>query len=131
MDGVRCLTLATPIEDDFPTIALSHRRKTLLEFGEGKAMGDHGGNIQATLDHHGHFIPGLIHLTTVDAMDGEHVEDDLVPVDGDGLAGDAEHGDFAAVAHVVDHIAKGGGIAAHLQTHVEALLHAEFALHVS
>jgi hypothetical protein len=43
---------------------------------------------------------------------------------------DAEHGDLAAVAHVVDHVAEGGGVAAHLQADVEAFLHAELLLHV-
>jgi hypothetical protein len=44
--------------------------------------------------------------------------------------GNAEHGDLAAVAHVVDHVAEGGGVAAHLQADIEAFLHAELLLHV-
>ena len=59
------------------------------------------------LQHHGHLVPGLVHLPAVDALDREHVEDDRVPVDGHLALGDAEHGDLAAVAHVGEHVAEG------------------------
>ena len=74
-------------------------------------MGDHRADVEPTLKHDGHLVPGLIHTATVDAGDGEHVEDDLVPVDRDVLRRDPEHGDFAPVTHVVDHFAKGVRIA--------------------
>ena len=34
-----------------------------------------GRDIQAGLQHHGHLVPGLVHLAAIDALDGEHVED--------------------------------------------------------
>ena len=46
------------------------------------------------------------------------------------LGRNAEHGDFAAVAHVGEHVAEGRRVAGHFQADVEALLHAELLLHV-
>jgi hypothetical protein len=89
-----------------------------------------GLDVEARLEHDGHLVPGLIHLAAVDALDGEHVEDDGVPVDGHGLGGDAEHRDPGAVAHVGEHVAEAGGVAGHLEAHVEPLRHAELLLHV-
>ena len=40
------------------------------------------------------------------------------------VGGDAEHGDLAAVAHVAEHVAEGGGVAGHLEADVEAFVHA-------
>ena len=39
-----------------------------------KAVGDDRGNVQTRLNHRLHHIPGLIHLSTVDALDGEAVK---------------------------------------------------------
>jgi len=36
--------------------------------------------VQSALDQHGHFIPCLIHLATVDAFDKQAVEDDFLPI---------------------------------------------------
>ena len=88
-----------------------------------------GRDVEAGFQHHGHLVPGLVHFAAVDALDGEHVEDDLAPVDGDLVGGDAEHGDLAAVAHVGDHVAEGVGVAGHLEADIEAFAHAELLLH--
>ena len=45
-------------------------------------MRDYRSNIQTRLQENRHLVPRLIHLTTVDALDVEAAEDDLVPVDG-------------------------------------------------
>ena len=95
-----------------------------------EAVRDDRADVQARLEHDGHLVPGLVHFPAVDALDGEHVEDDRVPVDGHFLVGDAEHGDLAAVAHVGQHVAKGLRVAGHFQADVEALLHAQLLLHV-
>ena len=75
-----------------------------------EAVRDDRAIVESALDHDGHLVPGLVHLATVDALDRQHVEDDRVPVDRDFLGGDAQHGDLAAVAHVVEHVAKGAGL---------------------
>ena len=87
---------------------------------------DDGGQVQAGLDEGGHLVPGFEHLAAVDALDGQHLEDDGVPVDVHAAAGNAEQGDLAAVVHDVHHLREGGARPAHLQAHVEALGHAEF-----
>ena len=74
-------------------------------------MGDDGGDIEAALDEGSHFIPGFIHFAAVNAADGEHIEDDFIPIDGGFARHDAEESDASAVAHVVDHISQGGGVA--------------------
>ena len=47
------------------------------------------------------------------------------------LGGDAEHGDLAAVAHVGEHVAEGGGVAGHFEADVEAFVHAELFLRLA
>jgi hypothetical protein len=69
----------------------------------------------------GHLVPGLVHLPAVDAVDGEALEDDLVPVGAGALGHDPEHRDLAAVVHAVEHVVEGARVAAHFQAHVEAL----------
>src|SRR5256886_5704096 len=60
--------------------------------------------IQPTLQHHRHFIPGFIHLASVNAFDRQHVEHNFIPVDGHWLGGNAEHCDSSPVTQVVDHV---------------------------
>ena len=38
-------------------------------------------DIEPALQHHSHFVPGLVHLAAVDALDRQHLENDLVPLD--------------------------------------------------
>ncbi len=47
-----------------------------------EAVGDDGVDIQPGLDHDGHLVPCFIHFTPVDPLDGQAVEDHIVPVDG-------------------------------------------------
>ena len=53
-------------------------------------------------------------------MQGEALEDHLVPVDAGAVGQDAQQGDLAAVVHRVEHVVEGVRVAAHLQGHVEA-----------
>lgn len=117
-----------PVEDDLAGVSGTHGVEALLVVAPVKAVGDDPGDVEAALQHDGHLVPGLVHLATVDSADGELVEDDLVPVDGDVLGGDAEHSDLRAVAHVGEHLAKGGGVAGHLEADVEAFLHVQLLL---
>ena len=61
---------------------------------------------EAALNHHHHFIPGLIHLPAVNALDIETLEHDVGPVNAGIVRHDAEHGDVAAIDHFVQHIAE-------------------------
>src|SRR5712664_3711203 len=90
----------SPIQNHFPRLAGDHLVKAFLEIRIMESVGDHRAEIQAALDHDSHHVPGLVHLPTVNALDGEHIEDNQVPVDGHFLLGDAEQGDLAAVTHV-------------------------------
>lgn len=69
-------------------------------------------------------------MPAVDSLDVEAVEDDVVPVDG-GRRHDSEEGDFAAVAHICQHVLEGIGAAGHFKTDVEAFFHIEFFLGVT
>src|SRR5262249_14633086 len=91
-------------------------------------MRDYGGNIKTGFQHDGHLVPRLVHLTSVDSLDREHVEYDLMPIDGHFFRRDAEHRDLSAMAHVGEHLAEGRWIARHLETDIEAFLHAELLL---
>ena len=39
------------------------------------AMGNHRRNIQTALNHYRHLVLGLIHLTTIDTFQSEHIKD--------------------------------------------------------
>ncbi len=119
-----------PVQDDFTGLARLHGFEAFGEFGVVQAVSDYGADIESALQHHRHLIPGLVHFAAVDAVNCEHIEDDLSPVDGDIGGGDAEHGNFSAVGHVVQHAAEGVSITGHFQSHIEAFGHPQFALHV-
>src|SRR5689334_399718 len=51
-----------PREYDLPAAARVHDREALLKLGEGQAVGDHRRDVQPTLEHYGHLVPGLVHL---------------------------------------------------------------------
>ncbi len=55
--------------------------------------GDRGRDVQPRLEHHGHLVPGLVHLPAVDAPEREQLEHDLVDVERDLLGGDAQDRD--------------------------------------
>src|SRR5689334_20164937 len=71
-----------------------------------ETMRDHGAYVQTGLQHYRHLVPGLVNLTAVDALDGQHVKDYRAPVDREITLGDAQAGDLGAVAHIADHIAQ-------------------------
>src|SRR6266851_3982838 len=129
-DGDSRLAYVAPVEDDLAGVAGAHGGEACLVVPPVHAVGDNTGDIQAALEHHRHLVPGLVHLSAVDATDGELVEDDLVPVDGDVFGGDAEHGDLRSVTHVGEHVAKGVGVAGHFKADVEALVHVELLLNL-
>ncbi|VTR67535.1 hypothetical protein DESC_610118 [Desulfosarcina cetonica] len=114
-----------PIEDDLARLAGMHHLKSLHEIIHGKAMGDHGRNVQPALEHAGHFVPGLEHLTAIDAFQLQPLEDDLGQVQGDLAAGNAQNGHAAAVVHGFQHVPESLDVAGHFQPHIKSLLHAQ------
>ena len=122
--------LLRPGQHNLAAIALQHGVEALLEIMARVAVRDDRADVQARLEHDGHLVPGFVHLPAINALEIEHVEDDDVPVDGEFLVGDAEHGDLAAVAHVGEHVAERRRVAGHFQADVEAFAHAELLLHV-
>src|ERR1700683_1607243 len=117
-----------PVQNDFAGLAADHGFEAFFVVLVAEAVSDDGRDVDAGGDEDGHLVPGLVHFAAVDAADSEHVEDDLAPVGFHGLGGDAEDGDAAAVAHVVDHFSEAGGVAGHFESDVEAFLHAELFL---
>src|SRR6185437_16316005 len=89
-----------PVEDDLAGMARTHRFKAAFEFAIWEAVGDDGRNVHARFEHDAHFVPGLVHFATIDALDGDHVEDHLPPIHHRLGGRHAVNGDFAAVAHV-------------------------------
>src|ERR1039458_5478475 len=89
-----------PIQNDLTAVARAHDGECLLVFPPGEVMGNDGRDIEAALQHYGHLVPGFVHFAAIDALDGQYVEDDLMPVDRDLCRRDAQQRDFAPVAHV-------------------------------
>ena len=92
-------------------------------------MGQHLAEREARQHQLGHLVPGLVHLATVHAVQGQALEDDLVPVGAGALGHDAEHGDLAAVVHAVEHVVERARVAAHFQADIEAF-HVQVGHHV-
>src|SRR4051794_21895526 len=113
-----------PVQHYFAGLAGAHGRESLFEISVAVTMRDHGRDVQTGMDQHRHLVPGLIHLAAVDALDGDHVEDHFGPVERYFFCRNAEHGNLAAVRHVVDHVAEGRAVPGHFQPHVEAFCHA-------
>src|SRR6266550_8222528 len=97
-------------------------RESFLVLAIRKSMGDHRGDVQAALHEDRHLVPGLEDLTSVHALDIEHLEDHLRPVDWKLMIGEPEHRDTASVRHVVDHLAQCAWHTGHLEGDVESLL---------
>src|SRR6266436_5878076 len=110
---------STPLQDDFAGLAGKHDIKPFLEFGIMESVSDHRVDIKSALQHDSHFVPGLVHLTAVNAFDGEHRENNRIPIYRHLFFGDPKHRDFGPMAHVRQHITKGGGVAGHFETDIE------------
>src|SRR5205823_7963652 len=96
-----------PIQQHFAAVSRPHRVKTFFVIAIRKLVRDQRRNIQPAFEHHGHLVPGLVHLASVNTLYGKHAENYLVPVDGHFFRRNAEHGDLRTVTHVVEHLAKG------------------------
>jgi hypothetical protein len=123
------LSTSSPVQHDLTTLTRQHRVESLLEVGVVEAVRDDRLDVQAALQHHCHFVPRLVHFATINSLDGQHVEDDDIPIDRDLFFGDPQHRDLAAVSHIRDQAVEGGRIAGHLQTDIETFPHSEFLLH--
>ena len=106
-----------------------HGVEALLEVLEAVAVGDHRGDVQARLEHDGHLVPGLVHLAAVDALDGDHVEDDRAASRWRSRWVGMPSMAILPPWHMLASMSrKALGVARHLQADVEALLHAELFL---
>src|SRR5258707_1326587 len=74
------LTFA-PVQNDFAGVAGFHQLDGFLEFGVLKVMSDYRRNIEAALDHRGHFVPLFVHFAAVNSLDSELIENHDVPID--------------------------------------------------
>jgi len=70
-----------PVENDLTGVAGAHNGECLLVFPPGEAMRNDRRDIEATSQHHGHLVPGFLHLAAIDALDSEHAKDHAVPID--------------------------------------------------
>src|SRR5579883_42644 len=122
---------ACPLQQHFTRAAGPHDVEAFFEIVVRETVRDNRFEIEPGLEHDGHFVPGFVHFAAVDALDGEHVEDHVTPVDGHLARGYAEHGDFGAVAHVFEHFAKRGRASRHLEADVESFLHTKLLLDLS
>ena len=103
--GISCAGggLLAPVQNDLPGLPAVHSGKALLELGVVEPVGNDRREIQAALDHVGHLVP-VIHLTAIDALEGQALADDAVHVHRHRLVGDAQQADLAAVAHDGNHL---------------------------
>src|ERR1019366_7953922 len=93
-------SLFLQIQNYLPRVARHHQIETVLEIAERKPVRNHRTDIEARFQHHRHLVPGLVHLTPVDPLDREHVEDHSVPVDGYLIRRNPQHRDLPAMRHI-------------------------------
>src|SRR6266566_4677357 len=117
---------ACPIEHDFAGVAGFHELDGFAEFFVGKAVRDDRRDVEPGLDERGHFVPGFIHLASVNSFNGELVEDDKVPIDGGPAGHDPEQRDFSTVKHVRQNVVERFWTTGHFERNIEAFLHLEF-----
>ena len=116
------LFLCGPVQHNLTGVAGDHGFEALFEFGVMEVMGDHRMEIQAALNHGDHLVPGGEDLAAIDALEGQTLEDHMVPVDLGVGALETQQGDLAAVAHQAEQLVEAGSAAAHFQTHIKAFL---------
>ena len=83
---------------------------------------------EPALNHHHHFIPGLIHFPAVNTLDVEALEYDISPVNTGIVRHDAEHRDVASIDHFVQHIAERDRRTGHLEADIKTFEYSK-ALH--
>ena len=92
---------ASPIEHDLAALPAAHDLETFEEFRRRQAVGDDLAHVEPAFQHGDHLVPGLEHFAPIDSLDGELLEDDLVPVDERRLRRQAEQRDPAADSSLV------------------------------
>ena len=113
-------SLLRPVQNNLTGVAGVHCFKACFKVAYVVAVGYDACDVEAALEHSLHLVPGFVHLTAVDTLDGEAVEDDLVPVELCILTEKTELCDAAAVNHVVNHGVETGLCTGHFKTDVKA-----------
>src|SRR5690606_30250679 len=88
---------SSPVHHDLAGIAALHRVKPRLIVVDADAVSDKAAHVQRALHQGDHLVPGLEHFTPIDAFQGQHLEDDLVPVDLEPGRRNAKYGYPAAI----------------------------------
>src|SRR5215469_6132345 len=71
----------TPLQDNFPGLAALDELECFFVLLVGKSMGNYWQDIQTGLQHCGHLVPGLVHLTPIDSFDRQSVKNNQIPID--------------------------------------------------
>src|SRR5262249_31743848 len=116
---------SAPIEHDFAGVAGFHQLDGFLELRVGEAVRDDRRDIQAALDHGGHFVPRFIHFAAVNAFDRQLIEYHEIPINRGAGGHDAKERDLSAVKHVWQNIGESFPVAGHFQRDVKAFLHSK------
>src|SRR5262245_25543405 len=74
-----------PIQNDLAGLSAQHGLKPFFKFCVMESMRDDRPDVEPALQHYGHLVPGFVHLPPINAFYREHIEDDFVPVNGDGF----------------------------------------------
>src|SRR3979411_2579832 len=117
-----------PVEDDLAAQSGVRDSERLFELPVRVPVRDDRRYVQPGLRENRHLVPSLEDLAAIDALDGQHLEQDLRPVDRELVVGKAQDRDAATMRHVRDHVAQRARLPRHLEGHVETLFHAEVFL---
>src|SRR5471032_2480354 len=88
--AVRTLRSGRPVEYYFSGLARAHRLESLDVILDAEVVRDDRRKRQPALQQARHLVPSLKHFASIDALDRQALEDDLIPVDGSVFRRDAK-----------------------------------------
>src|SRR5687768_10585592 len=109
-------------EDDLSRLSALDRVNGFVGLFEGKAVGDHRRGVELTgAEEAGHLVPGVVHATPDDTINGDALEDHLGrEAHFHRLGGNPEHLHASPDPYQRKRLMNGGGNSGHLQHDVDA-----------
>jgi len=119
------VVVSIEIHDDLVGHACVQQLESGLEVGIVNLLGYDFVEVNPHLYQVFRLAPGVEDVAALDALDGDHFEDDLAEVEVEFVIRDPQHGQVGSRSHHVDHVIEGGLTSGHLEPHVDALHHAD------
>mmetsp|Transcript_1664 Transcript_1664/g.3647 ORF Transcript_1664/g.3647 Transcript_1664/m.3647 type:complete len:228 (-) Transcript_1664:749-1432(-) len=123
---------SVPRQNDLASLSREHILESLVVLVDIVPMGDDRLNplVQARDQERLHLVPCLEHLSAIDALQFEPLENNVVPIDGKLARGDAQQCHVGTHVQRFQHRSNSAWYARHLEADIEAFVHANFSHHL-